>query len=44
MQLRITKNTGKPHTILFERDDGSETWMPADDFFVLHDLSHYAIE
>ena len=44
MQLRITKNTGKAHIILYQRNDGSETWMSADDFFVLHDLSHYAIE
>jgi len=44
MELRITKNTGKPHIILYKRDNGTETWMQADDFFVRHDLSHYAIE
>jgi len=44
MHLRITKNTGKPHVILYKRDEGSETWMAADEFFVRHDLSHYAIE
>ena len=44
MLLRITKNKGKPHIILYRRDDGSETWMHADDYFVRHDLSHYCLE
>src|SRR6478672_10525140 len=44
MLLRITKNKGKPHIILYRRDNGSETWMYADDYFVRHDLSHYCLE
>jgi hypothetical protein len=46
MFIRITKNTGKPHIIRYIRDNGTETetWMHSDDFFVSHDLSHYAIE
>jgi len=40
----MTKNTGKPHIIKYIRDNGTETWMYSDDFFVHHDLSHYAIE
>ena len=44
MELQITKNTGKPHIILYKRNNGTETWIQADDFFVRHDLSHYAIE
>jgi len=44
MILRVTKHQGKPHIILYKRDDGTETWMHADDYFVRHDLSHYAIE
>ncbi len=44
MQLQITKNASKPHVISYKRDDGSETWMHADDYFVRHDLSHYVIE
>lgn len=44
MKLQITKNNGKPHVILYKRDDGTETWMQADDFFVHHDLSHFALE
>ena len=42
--MRITKNTGKPHILKFIRDNGTETWMYADDFFVRHDLSHFALE
>ena len=44
MVLQITKNTGKPHLLSYERDNGSKTWMHASDFFVRHDLSHYALE
>ena len=44
MLFRITKNNGKPHIILYRRDDGSETWMYADEFYVRHDLSHYCLE
>ena len=44
MQIKITKNTGKPHILKYIRDNGTETWMYADDFFVRHDLSHYALE
>jgi len=44
MELHITKHNGKPHVILYKRNDGSETWMQASDYFVRHDLSHYALE
>ena len=44
MQIRFTKNTGRPHIIRYIRDNGTETWMAADDFFIRHDLSHYALE
>ncbi len=44
MELRITKNKDKSHIISYLRDNGSETWMKSDDFFVVHDLSHFAIE
>jgi hypothetical protein len=44
MQVRISKHIDKPHTLLYRRDDGTETWMVSDEFFVRHDLSHYAIE
>lgn len=44
MLLQVTKNNGKPHIIRYTRDNGTNTWMKTDDFFVRHDLSHYAIE
>ncbi len=44
MKLQITKNIDKPHVIKYITDSGTVTWMYADDFFVQHDLSHYAIE
>ena len=44
MVLEITKHLDKPHVISYWRDNDTKTWMYADDFFVRHDLSHYAIE
>lgn len=44
MQIRITKHINKEHTLKYIRDNGTETWMRSDDFFVQHDLSHYALE
>jgi hypothetical protein len=44
MLLQITRHTGKPQIISYQRDDGTATWMKADNFFVQHDISHYAIE
>ncbi|MEO8171808.1 MAG: hypothetical protein ABI581_01950 [Sediminibacterium sp.] len=42
--MRIKKNTSKPHVIKYIRNNGTDTWMYSDEFFVRHDLSHYAIE
>lgn len=42
--MRILKNEHKPHILSYTRDDGSETWMHASEYFVRHDLSHYALE
>jgi hypothetical protein len=44
MEMKVTKNAGKQHIILYIRNDGSQTWMHSDDFFVMHDLSHYVLE
>lgn len=44
MEMRITKNGHRAHSIVYKRDNGTATWMQADDFFVQHDLGHYAIE
>lgn len=39
-----SSNDGKPHTLTCRRDDGSQTWQPSSEFFVRHDLVHYAVE
>ncbi len=44
MILQLTKNIGKPNIIKYIRDNGSITWMYGDDFFIRHDLSHFALE
>jgi len=44
MLIQLTKNTGKPNIIRYIRDNGTHTWMYGDDFFIRHDLSHYALE
>ena len=44
MLIRITKNTDKPHILKYIRDNGTNTWIHADDFFIQHDISHFALE
>ena len=44
MLIRITKNTDKPHILKYIRDNGTNTWIYADDFFIQHDISHFALE
>lgn len=44
MLIQFTKHTHKKHVIKYIRDNGTITWMHADDFFVQHDLSHFALE
>ncbi len=44
MQILFTKNINKQNVIKYIRDNGTETWMYCDDFFIRHDLSHYALE
>lgn len=42
--MLITKYQDKKNVIKYIRNNGTETWMYSDDFFVLHDLSHFALE
>ena len=44
MEIQFTKKQDKKHTISCRRTDGTVTWMQADDFFIYHDLMHYAVE
>jgi hypothetical protein len=44
MIISIKKREDKKHIISYKRKLGDECWIEADDFLVMHDLSHYAIE
>ncbi len=44
MTLSFTKFPDKPPVFEVTRDDGSTCWQSSTPFFVLHDLSHYALE
>jgi hypothetical protein len=44
MTVRFHKNTAGKHTVRFIRNDGSSCHSQCDEFFVLHDLAHHAIE
>jgi len=44
MEISFTKKELNKHVITCKRNDGSVTWMQSDDFFVRHDLMHYAVE
>lgn len=44
MKVRFQKNKATKNVITFVRDNQTITWTKADDFLVLHDLSHYTIE
>ncbi|HRI19780.1 MAG TPA: hypothetical protein PLA68_02450, partial [Panacibacter sp.] len=43
MEIRFSKKNDK-QVISCKRKDGSTTWMQSDDFFIYHDLLHYAVE
>jgi hypothetical protein len=45
MIIRFTKSKdGKEPVLSCIRDDGSVTWQKSSEFFVRHDLIHYAVE
>lgn len=44
MHFLLTKNTNASHVIRYVRDDATSAWMHASDYFIRHDLSHYALE
>lgn len=46
MTLRFTKSrhADRPHTLTCLRDDGTSTGQGSTEFFILHDLTHYATE
>lgn len=44
MKIIIKKKASNKHTISYIREGFEDYWIEADDFLVLHDLCHYAIE
>ena len=44
MKIIIKKKINSKHTITYIREGFSDYWYEADNFLVLHDLCHYAIE
>ena len=44
MKVEIQKNSGSKNTIRFITIEEGIEWAYGDDFMILHDLSHYAIE
>ena len=43
MKIQIKKDSGR-NTITYKRKGLEDAWIVADDFLVMHDLSHYVIE
>ena len=46
MDIIFRKKTGKPHAMQCLRNGqlSDQTWQHSDDFYVFHDLIHYAVE
>lgn len=44
MEITIKKRKDKKNIISYKRMSGDDCWLEADDFLVMHDLSHFAIE
>lgn len=44
MKILFKKRTERKNIISYQINDQTDIWMEADDFLILHDLSHFAIE
>ena len=44
MLIRITKGRDGPNTLTCIRDDGTTTWAKVQDYFPVHDMTHYVVE
>jgi hypothetical protein len=44
MLIRITKGRDGPNTLTCIRDDGTTTWAKVQDYFPVHDITHYVVE
>jgi hypothetical protein len=44
MEIKITKNLSGDYVLSCKRNDGTETWKHVSNFFIIHDICHYAAE
>jgi len=44
MLIRITKGRNGPNTLTCIRDDGATTWAKVQDYFPIHDMTHFVVE
>ena len=44
MLVRITKGRDGPNTLTCIRADGSTTWAKVQDYFPVHDMTHFVVE
>ena len=44
MEIKLTKNLPGDHILSCKRNDGTITWKHVSNFFISHDICHYAVE
>ena len=44
MEIKFTKNADGDHILSCKRKNGTETWKHVSNFFISHDIAHYAAE
>jgi hypothetical protein len=44
MLIRIVKGRDGPNILTCVRDDGTSTWAKVQDYFPLHDMTHFVVE
>jgi hypothetical protein len=44
MRIRISKGRDGPNTLTCVRDDGTSTWAKVQDYFPVHDMTHFVVE
>ena len=44
MLIRITKGRDGPNILTCVREDGTSTWARVQDYFPLHDMTHFVVE
>src|SRR5258705_5601115 len=44
MEIKLTKNPSGDHVLSCKRNNGTITWKHVSNFFISHDICHYAVE